>query len=102
MPEDDGIDWNALTGGQLEMVRNALLAAFDRRGLQRFLADQFSIHLEELIAPGPFEHQVFDLIESIQREGWLGRFIAEVRSNSSNLQVRDLAAALERGGKGCG
>lgn len=86
------INWDELNGAQRKVVRETLRAAFDRPALDMFLSDYFSKNLDDLVEPGTFEKQVFDLISRTQREGWTADLIASAQTASDNPKIRALSS----------
>ena len=61
-----------LDGPQRKALREILLEAFDRVELKRGLAESSpSRELENLVSPGSFSDEVFELISQAERGGWL-------------------------------
>src|SRR5271156_4613412 len=78
-----------LTGSQRSALRAALVSAYRRADLQMLISERLNRSWEDLVREGGTkEDQVFDLIETSQREGWIDALIKEAvagRSNSNQI-----------------
>ena len=83
-----------IDGRQRKVVRLALLSAFDRNSLDTLLQDNDRAGLEELVKPGPFSKEVFDLIQLALRQGWSGDLISYAQRESVNPKIKHLEADL--------
>jgi endonuclease G len=64
-----------LDGSGRRELRDILLSAFTRSKLEHALAESTPAHeFTHLVAEGPFEGQVAELVDAAEREGWLGQF----------------------------
>jgi endonuclease G len=86
-----------LDGNGRRELREILLTAFTRSKLERALAEASPAHeFTHLVADGPFEDQVAELVDAAEREGWLGQFdrlLADELPERKDLQER-LAGVL--------
>lgn len=60
-----------IPGSILEEFCNAISTAYDSPSLKRLLRFKLGKHLDQLVSPGPYPNQCFDLISRAEREGWL-------------------------------
>jgi trypsin-like peptidase/effector-associated domain 1 (EAD1)-containing protein len=85
----------ALTPEQDRDLREAILDAFSPADLPIAVHDHVEVHLHNLVAPGPFPAQVFELIAACRRRGWLDRLVfGVIAERGDNPKVIDLARRL--------
>ncbi|MEA3012899.1 MAG: hypothetical protein QOD42_1444 [Sphingomonadales bacterium] len=68
-------EFNKAKGSQLKVLRHGLLATYTRRTLKMLLMDEFERDYENLVEKGSFDEEVFELVLTAKREGWLDRFV---------------------------
>lgn len=85
-------DWGELNGPQKKIVIDAIVAGFGSDSLSMALVLAGKPALEAITAPAPFRHQVFELVQVSQREGWTAELIAVVQAESKNPRVQALSA----------
>jgi hypothetical protein len=85
-----------LSGPQKKVLRFAIVDAFTAATLNMFLVgDLNKPALGVIVASGPFEQQVFDLIEVARSEGWTEELIAGLQAaRPANRVVRNLPDAM--------
>jgi hypothetical protein len=72
-------------GKQIEALRDALCAAFDRSSLNQMIRIRLDKDLDKIVAPGDLNTVVFDLINVALQEGWLSDLItAAARERPQN------------------
>src|SRR5262245_16509477 len=75
MPQIDRPDFSQANGQQLRLLRLALVKATRPTGLDMVLDATRNSRLADLVAPGPFQEQVFQLLDLARREGWLNELM---------------------------
>lgn len=75
MPQIDQPDFSQANGQQLRLLRVALVKTTKATGLDMVLSATRDSRLADLVAPGPFQEQVFLLLDLARREGWLNNLI---------------------------
>lgn len=84
-----------LKGPQLQAALDAFVKAFDRQALARLLKVRLGEDLDAIVADGPLEARVYDLLEWAQRRGRITDLLqAAVDANPANPQLRDLVKRL--------
>lgn len=83
-------NWIELSGSQFQRLEETILKLFDSNALGRLLLYRLDIHLSNVVATGPTQQVVFDLIMKAKQEGWLDDFVlalAEARTNHPVLEA---------------
>ncbi len=90
------IDFNRLNGPQSKILRQTLMRVFRRsRALDMFLEENGYEPLEDIVEPGPFKYQAFDLIRELARAGRLDNLVADVRGElAENPDLGELDGRL--------
>ncbi|MFK8101875.1 MAG: effector-associated domain EAD1-containing protein [Saprospiraceae bacterium] len=85
-----------LTGQQIEVFQNALIAAFPSYDAQkRMLRFQLNKRLEEIVGTGALKKITFDLIETAETEGWLYELLQGARKqNTGNPQLIEFEQSI--------
>lgn len=84
-------NFNQIDGPQRIIMRDAFVDAFDAPTLNVLLQDNLGAQpLDTLVAPGPFEKRVFDLILRSRREGWTNDLIENAENITDNFKIRAL------------
>jgi len=73
------IDFNRLNGPQRGILRDVLASVFRRTTLDMFLVESGYEPLEDIVPPGTFQYQLFELIGELRRRGWLNDLLQTVR-----------------------
>lgn len=85
-------NWGELNGAQKRIVIDAIVAGFGSDSLSMALVLAGKPALDAITAPGPFRHQVFELVQVSQQEGWTAGLIAVVQAESKNPRIQALSA----------
>jgi V8-like Glu-specific endopeptidase len=68
-------DFSTANGQQLRLLRVALAKATNAVGLDMVLSATRDSRLADLVGPGPFQEQVFELLNIARRQGWLNELL---------------------------
>lgn len=85
-----------LTGGEIQLLWQILLDAYDRNSLQRLLRFKLDKDLGDITAPGAFSDVVFQLLDVAEMEGWTFRLLLAVREDRP--QREELLAFVQEAG----
>jgi V8-like Glu-specific endopeptidase len=89
------MDPSDLSGAQSAILEQAILSAFDKATLDRLLQHNDREPIDNVVAPGPWKNQVFDLVQLTQREGWTEKLLTIIREgNPDNPRIKNLVADL--------
>ena len=81
-----------LSGEEVRIIRNTLLKAFSQTKLSEMVFFTLGYHLDEIVADGPLEQMVFDLIRLAEARGEVKKLIAGAhKENLGNDELRKLA-----------
>lgn len=90
-----------MDGRQVAAFRDALCSAFDQSALDQMLRLGLDKDRQRLVADGPREQVVFDLIGVAQREGWLRQLIdAACEYAPGNLELESIRQQCLSGDSG--
>ena len=70
-PRSDLPNFSVANGQQLRLLRVALVKTTNAAGLDMVLSATRDSRLADLVPPGPFQEQVFELLDLARRQGWL-------------------------------
>lgn len=79
--------WIELSGSQFQRLEGTILKLFDTNALGRLLLFRLEIQLANVVATGPAQQVVFDLIMKAKQEGWLDDFVLAVSEARPNHPV---------------
>lgn len=82
--------WIALSGPQLERLRNTLVAVFDKPSLSELLLFRLGVNINNVIADSAWTTMVLQLVQKSQQEGWTGDLIitaSEARQGHPGLEA---------------
>jgi V8-like Glu-specific endopeptidase len=68
-------DFSEANGQQLRLLRVALVKTTKQSGLNMVLSATRDSRLADLVGPGTFQEQVFELLDLARREGWLNDLV---------------------------
>lgn len=85
-----------LTFKQREGLWEILLGAFDRASMERMLSFKLDMDLKDIVEPGSFDAEVFQVIQRAEMEGWICRLL--VAAHEFRPDNGDLAAFLQAAG----
>ena len=68
-------DFNQAKGPQLRVIREGLRETYRRRSLAMLLMDEFDRDYDALVERGSFDEELFELVLTAKREGWLNEFV---------------------------
>lgn len=89
--EDIDIDFGAARGAQLKVLRVAFCAALRRSSLTMILVEELDRDYKAVVEAGSFEEEVFSLLLTAKREGWLNELVqAAVRRFPKAPALRDM------------
>ncbi len=79
-----------LTPSEVKQCKNALLSAFPRRGnLEQLLYFRLEVSLDQIVAPGPYDQVVTDLVIWANSQGKTELLLTAARSkNPGNSQLQ--------------
>lgn len=86
-------DFNEATGPQIKVLRAALTRTFKRSTLAMMLMEDLDRDFDSEVEEGSFEEQVFSLVLSARRTGWLNDLIGKAFERHPKAPA--LRAALE-------
>lgn len=86
-------DFNQATGPQIKVLRAALSNTFKRSTLAMMLMEDLDRDFDSEVEEGSFDEQVFSLVLSAKRTGWLNELIGKAFERHPNAPA--LRAALE-------
>ena len=80
-----------MPGHQLEEIRDALCAAFNRNTLAQMLRFRLDRNVWAFVPDGPFEHVTFDLLVQAEAEGWTAEVVRAAHLfNPGNPRLREV------------
>jgi hypothetical protein len=82
-----------LTGKELKLVRDAVIASYDYQDLEQDLRFELNRRLDVVSAPGNLEYVVFHVLDTAEREGWL-RELLDMFRNGNYPAVREIAERI--------
>ena len=56
-----------MTGVTFAEIRDAIVASYKKADLEELLRTEMNVQMDDEIGPGPFRHQVFELIDWAER-----------------------------------
>lgn len=85
-----------LSGTQRKILRIAILEAYNGDSLDRFLREEMNKPpLHNLVEENAFQHEVFELIDVAEAEGWTDKLISSlVKANPQKLIIQNLTSTL--------
>jgi hypothetical protein len=85
-----------LKGQRLQAALDALTGAFDRKSLRAVVDVGLNESLDNIVADGPLEAQVYELLEWARRRGQVTELLqAAVDANPTSPELRKLIGLLQ-------
>jgi hypothetical protein len=79
--------WIELTGSQFQRLEGTVVKLFNTNSLERLLLYRLEVDLGNIVAPGPTQQVVFDVIKQAQQEGWFDDLLIAVSEARPNHPV---------------
>lgn len=90
------MDLNEMSGVQRKLLRQAISSAFTRQALNKLLQEDIGKSpLQNLVAAGAFDDELFELIKLSQMDGWTDALIEAAQEKApNNPRIKNLFSHL--------